>query len=76
MRRLPRGLSYTDVVRALQKAGFYRKRQKGSHIVMRRDDPFAQVVVPAHRQIDTGTLSSILQGADMDVQEFAYLLRT
>ena len=28
---------------------------------MRRDEPFAQVVVPAHKSIDTGTLNGIVQ---------------
>ena len=41
---------------------------------MRRDDPFAQVVVPAHRSIDTGTLSDIIQGAGLTVDEFIDLL--
>jgi len=72
--RLPRGLSYRRVIRALAKAGFYVRRQKGSHIVLRRDDPFAQVVVPAHRSIDTGTLHSILEGADLTADEFCDLL--
>jgi predicted RNA binding protein YcfA (HicA-like mRNA interferase family) len=43
-------------------------------MVLRRDDPFAQVVVPAHRSIDTGTLSSILEGAGLTVEEFRELL--
>ena len=37
---------------------------------MRRDDPFAQVVVPDHRSIDTGTLAAILDGAGLSVEEF------
>ena len=73
MMRLPRGLSGAEVVRTLQRVGFYRRRQRGSHIVMRRDDPFAQVVVPAHRSIDTGTLASILDGAGLSVEEFLEL---
>ena len=72
--RLPRSLSGAEVVRALQRAGFYRRRQKGSHIIMRRDDPFAQVVVPAHRELDTGTLAAILDGAGLTVERFAELL--
>jgi predicted RNA binding protein YcfA (HicA-like mRNA interferase family) len=51
------------------------KRRKGSHIVMRRDNPFAQVVVPDHKSIDTGTLASILDGAGLSVDEFTKLLR-
>ena len=71
---LPRGLSYRRVVAALKRAGFSVRRQKGSHIVMRRDQPFAQVVVPAHKSIDTGTLGSILAGAGLTVDEFGELL--
>jgi predicted RNA binding protein YcfA (HicA-like mRNA interferase family) len=70
----PRGLSHRKVVAALKRAGFSVRRQKGSHIVMRRDRPFAQVVVPAHRSIDTGTLASILAGAGLTVDEFVELL--
>ena len=74
MSRLPRGLPHQRVVAALRRAGFHVRRQKGSHIVLRRDEPFAQVVVPAHRSIDTGTLSSIVAGAGLTVDEFLELL--
>lgn len=74
MSRLPRGLSYRRVVAALKRAGFTVRRQKGSHIVMRRDDPFAQVVVPAHPSLDTGTLASIVAGANLSIDEFLKLL--
>ena len=76
MSELPRGLSgKKEVVKVLQKANFYIKRQKGSHIVMRRDSPFAQVVVPDHKSIDTGTLSSILDSAGISVEDFIKLLQ-
>lgn len=41
MTKLPRGLSGRKVIKALERAGFYVKRKKGSHVVMRRDNPFA-----------------------------------
>jgi predicted RNA binding protein YcfA (HicA-like mRNA interferase family) len=72
--KLPRGLSGREVVKVLQSAGFNVKRQKDSHIILRRDNPFTQVVVPDHKSIDTGTLSSILNGADLSVEEFIDLL--
>ena len=74
MTKLPRGLSGQEVSKALQRGDFYIKRQKGSHIILRRDNPFAQVVVPDHKSIDTGTLSSILDGADLSLEEFIKLL--
>ena len=74
MTKLPRNLSGRTVVKALKKAGFYVKRQKGSHIILRRDVPFAQVVVPDHKSMDTGTLANILDGADLTAEEFLILL--
>ena len=75
MTKLPRGMSGKEVVKALQRAGFYVKRQKGSHIVLRRDNPFAQVVVPDHKSVDTGTLTTILDGADLSVEDFIKLIK-
>lgn len=74
MTKLPRGLSGRQVRRALERAGFYLKRQKGSHMVLRRDSPFAQVVVPAHPSIDTGTLVAILESAGISADDFRALL--
>ena len=41
MSKLPQ-ISGKECIKALSKAGFYFKRQEGSHIILRRDDPFAQ----------------------------------
>ena len=75
MTKLPRDLSGDKVVKVLERSGFYVKRRKGSHIVLRRDSPFAQVVAPDHKSIDTGTLSSILDGADLSVEDFIKLIK-
>ena len=73
MSRLPQ-VSGAEVVRALQRAGFTVRRQHGSHLILRRDDPFAQTVVPNHRQIDRGTLRAILRQTEITVEEFIKLL--
>jgi predicted RNA binding protein YcfA (HicA-like mRNA interferase family) len=75
MSRLPRDLSGKEVVRALKKIGFYFKRQKGSHIILRRDHPFGQVVVPDHKIVDTGTLANIIDGAGLSIEEFIKLTK-
>ena len=49
------------------------KRQEGSHIVMRRDDPFAQVIVPNHKELDRGTLRAIIRQAGLSSNEFLKL---
>lgn len=74
MTKLPRDLSGKEIVKALHKIGFYVIRKKGSHIILRRDVPFAQTVVPNHKNLNTGTLDSILDGAGVSVDELINLL--
>ena len=73
MSRLP-SISGRECRRALEKHGFYLKRQHGSHMILRRDDPFAQVVVPDHKELDRGTLRAIVRQAGLSVSEFVGLL--
>ena len=61
-------------MKALQKVGFYLKRREGSHMVLRRDNPFAQVVVPDHKELDRGTLRAIIRLSGLSVDEFTRLL--
>ena len=39
-------------------------------VLLRRNDPFAQVVVPDHRELDRGTLRAILRQAGVEVARF------
>ena len=73
MAKLP-SASGRDCIKALEKVGFYFKRQEGSHVVLRRDDPFAQVSVPLHKELDRGTLRAIIRVAGLSVDEFLKLL--
>ena len=73
MSKLPR-ISGRECVKALGKKGFYLKRQRGSHIILRRDEPFAQLVVPDHKELDRGTLRAIIRQAGLRVDEFVSLL--
>jgi predicted RNA binding protein YcfA (HicA-like mRNA interferase family) len=73
MTSLPQ-VSGHECVAALLKKGFQFKRQKGSYIIPRRDEPYAQVVVPDHKSLDRGTLRSILRQAGMTTEEFITLL--
>jgi predicted RNA binding protein YcfA (HicA-like mRNA interferase family) len=74
MSKLP-VVSGKKCIKALGKAGFYFKRQEGSHITLRRDEPFAQVVVPDHKELDRGTLRAIVRQAGLSVDEFVKLTR-
>lgn len=74
MSKLP-VISGRECVKALDKLGFYFKRQEGSHITLRRNKPFAQVVVPDHKELDRGTLHAIIRQAGLTVEEFVKLLK-
>lgn len=73
MSKLPK-ISGRDCMKALNRAGFYLKRQSGSHMILRRDDPFAQLVVPDHKELDRGTLRAIIRQAGLSVEQFVELL--
>jgi predicted RNA binding protein YcfA (HicA-like mRNA interferase family) len=71
--KLPR-VSGQECIAALVRAGFSVRRQQSSHIILRRDEPFAQIVVPDHRELDKGTLRAILRQADVSIERFIELL--
>jgi predicted RNA binding protein YcfA (HicA-like mRNA interferase family) len=72
--KLPTDLSGRDVRAALERAGFVFRRQKGSHMILRREQPYARVVVPDHRPVRIGTLRRIIADAGLSVEEFVDLL--
>lgn len=61
-----------EVVQALERLGFRRVRQRGSHVVMRKDTPEGAVgcVVPLHPELAVGTLRGILRQARVTPEEF------
>ena len=61
-------LSSRDAIRALERLGFSQIRQRGSHIVLRRGS--VTCIVPQRRELKLGTLSSVLQQADVGIEEF------
>ena len=73
MSKLPR-VSGAEVVAALKQIGFRFVRQHGSHMILRRDDPFAQATIPDHRELDRGTLRAIIRQVGLSVDDFTKLL--
>lgn len=75
MAKLPR-LSGKEVEKALMKAGFVSIRQRGSHVFMARETINGKIplVVPMHKEIDTGTLLEIIRQSKMSKEEFLELL--
>lgn len=67
MPKLPR-VSGAVVVRVLERLGFEKLRQSGSHVIMRRGAKGC--VVPMHNEVKVGTLAGILRQADVSPDEF------
>ena len=67
-----RPLSYRQVKRKLEKAGFTIVSQRGSHVkfVRYNSDAVQTAIVPYHREISVGLLRSILRQAGLTPNEF------
>jgi predicted RNA binding protein YcfA (HicA-like mRNA interferase family) len=71
-----RRVSGEQAVKALERLGFVRVRQRGSHVVMKKMTFEGSVgcVVPAHRVIAVGALRSVLRQARVSPEEFLKVL--
>lgn len=68
---LPR-LTARELLQKLERLGFVRVRQSGSHVLIRhRDNPQRFAVIPMHSQrtIPPGTLRHILTATQVSVDE-------
>ncbi len=64
-----------EVIRAIERAGWEIKRQRGSHVVLRKTGHPLLVTVSQHRRdVAKGTLRAIITDAGMTVEEFVSLL--
>lgn len=72
MPKLPR-ISGAEAQRALERLGFVKLRQSGSHVIMRRESKGC--VVPMHAELKVGTLAGILRQADVAPKEFVAALK-
>jgi predicted RNA binding protein YcfA (HicA-like mRNA interferase family) len=59
MSKLP-VISGAECVNAPEQIGFVVARQRGSHIILVREEPKTTVSVPNHDELDRGTLRAII----------------
>ena len=65
-----------ELTRALERAGFVLRRQRGSHQIWFHPDLKKRVSVPVHTgDVPKGTLRQILRDADLSVEDFLGLLK-
>ena len=63
-------LKTKDVVRVLNKLGFIKVAQKGSHCKYKNLQTKQICIVPMHYETARGTLESILEQADIKLETF------
>jgi predicted RNA binding protein YcfA (HicA-like mRNA interferase family) len=63
-----------EVVKALHRIGFVVDHQRGSHVFLHNLEKNISVVVPDHKELKKGTLSSILKKAEITLEQLKELI--
>jgi predicted RNA binding protein YcfA (HicA-like mRNA interferase family) len=63
-------LTGQDLVRVFGSFGWRVARQRGSHIIMTKDNENVTLSIPNHREVARGTLRSLIRAANLTVDEF------
>jgi len=65
-------ISGEETIRRLEKLGFQRVRQRGSHVILKKQTPDGDIgcVVPLHKELAIGTLHGIIKQAKLSIEEF------
>lgn len=58
------------IIKVMRSLGFYKISQKGSHAKNRNDVTKKIFIIPMHYEIAKGTLKSILEQADIELEKF------
>jgi predicted RNA binding protein YcfA (HicA-like mRNA interferase family) len=62
------------IIMVLRYLGFIEVSQKGSHLKLKNLDTNRICIIPLHNEIAKGTLKSILEQADIELEVFLNLL--
>ena len=74
MSKLP-VISGRELCNILEKAGYFKDHQTGSHIILRhKHPPYRRLTVPDHKEIAKGTLRAIIRQVGMTVDAFKEMI--
>lgn len=63
-------LTGQDLVRVFKSFGRRVARQRGSHIIMTKENEIVTLSIPNHREVARATLRSLIRSANLTVAEF------
>ena len=64
------------IIKVMKKLEFYKISQKGSHAKYINDKTGKIFIIPMYSEIAKGTLKSILEQADIELEEFLKYLKS
>lgn len=64
-----RNLSWREIIKAMNRLGFYPVRQSGSHIILKNAEGIS-VSVPRYDPLPEGTVRAIIEEAGVSKDEF------
>jgi len=69
-------VSGKDAIKALSKIGFEHVRTKGSHAIMNKQTEKGKITIPVplHSELAKGTLKSIMNAAELSLEDLLELL--
>ena len=67
-------ISGKEAARAFSKAGWRSLGQVGSHLVMAKAGEKANLSIPQHKELSTGTLRTLIRAANLSVDAFLSLI--
>jgi len=62
-------------VKAFERDGWTKARQRGSHVIMVKDGSMATLSVPDHKEVAKGTLRSLIRASGLSADEFIKLAK-
>jgi predicted RNA binding protein YcfA (HicA-like mRNA interferase family) len=63
-----------DVIKAFERLGWERERQRGSHIIMTKPGHLATLSIPDHPYVARGTLCGLPVKSGVSLEEFLNIL--
>lgn len=70
MSSLPK-LTGREVTKVFEKFGWRIVCQRGSHIIMAKDEQIAALSIPDHNEVAQGTLRGLIRSAGLTAAEFS-----
>ena len=62
-------------MKAFERDGWTKARQRGSHVILVKDGSMATLSVPDHKEVAKGTLRSLIRASGLSADEFIKLAK-